>query len=258
MKNFVKFMFAFVVIVAAGTFFVTQGLGSPNNPPRFLEHFRSGGPLSVGTSGVVSEESRVLADFTRIELSGSGSVRLTVGGDSAVVVKTDKNMLQFVESEVRDGVLHLGVKRGAPFFMTPVSFAVSAKRVESIRTSGSGDVSVETPISGDNVKFVSEGSGKLRAAFQAKKVEAQISGSGDMALSGAVEDLSLSIRGSGNVKASNLSGRKLAADIAGSGSVDMGVFETIDANIAGSGDIVYSGTPRVTSRILGSGKLRAR
>ncbi|MFA6504900.1 MAG: head GIN domain-containing protein [Treponemataceae bacterium] len=258
MKNFVKFLIAFALIVAAGTFFVTRGIDSLPGQSGFLEHFMSNQRSLIEASGTVVEERRVVGDFTRIELNGSGSVTLVAGLETAVSVKTDKNLLPFVETEVADGVLRISIKPGVRFSIAPVSYTVSAKRIESIKSNGSGNVVMDAPLSGDTLKLFSEGSGKIRAVVKAKKLEVQIAGSGDVVVTGAAEDLSLIILGSGNVKAAGLSGRKTDANVAGSGNVELGIFDSIEANIAGSGDIVYSGSPRVSSRVLGSGKLRSR
>lgn len=258
MKNLVKFLLALTLVIAAGTFFVTKGLGADAGRNGFLEHVVSKRQTLIESSGAVIEERRAVGAFTRIELNGAGKVTIVSGDETAVSVKADKNMLQYVETEVRGGVLRLNVKPGVRFGGAPVSYTVSAKNIESIQTNGSGDVFAEAVLSGDKLKLVSAGTGKIRAAVKARKLEVQIAGSGDIDLTGASEDLSLVILGSGSVKASGLSGRKTDANVAGSGSVELGAFESIEANIAGSGDIVYSGSPQVSSRVIGSGKLRSK
>jgi hypothetical protein len=258
MKNLAKFLIAFLIVVAAGTVFVTRGLDDARRSPRLLEHFGPFSHESVRASGTVVEERREIGDFTRVDLDGSGSVEIVLGGENAVTVSADRNLMPYVETEVKDGVLRLGVKPGIRFPGTRISYGVSAKTLEMIKASGSGDIKVKTPLASERLELRSEGSGNIRADVQAKKVTVHIAGSGDVDVGGAAEDLAVTILGSGSVKARDLAGRSAAVNVAGSGSVEVGMFETIEANIAGSGDVVYSGAPRVTSHVLGSGKLRSR
>lgn len=258
MKNLVKFSIAFFLVVAAGTLFVTRGLDDSRRPPRLLEHLTSLERKRVPASGTIAEERRQLGDFSRVELNGSGSVEIVLGEESGVSVRADRNVLAHVETEIRDGVLMLGVKPGIHFTGTQISYAVTAKNLAMVKTSGSGDVRIEAPLETDELELRSEGSGEIEAQVKTRKLSIKIAGSGDVDLGGSSEDLSISILGSGSVDARKLSGRSANANVAGSGDVELGSFETIEANIAGSGDVVYDGAPRVTSRVLGSGKLRSR
>lgn len=258
MKNLVKFLIAFFLVVAAGTVFVTRGLDDNVRRPRFLEHFTALSRQRIEATGKIAEERRPLGDFTRIELTGSGSVELVLGEENAVSVRADESALPRAETIVRDGVLTLGMAPGVSFAGSPVRYAVTAKRVVEVKTSGSGDVSVKSSLVADELALRSEGSGDIAATVTAKKLNVTIAGSGDVDLGGNSTELSIAILGSGSVNARNLSGRSANVNVAGSGDVELGSFETIEANVAGSGDVVYDGSPRVTSRILGSGKLRSR
>jgi hypothetical protein len=258
MKNFAKFLIALSLVVGAGTLFVTRGLDSSRLPPKLLEHVSSFRRHRIEASGNMAEEVRALGEFTRVELSGSGTVEIVSGESNSVVVRADRNVLSNVETEVRDGVLRLNVKSGVRFSGAPVAYTVSAGLISGVKTSGSGNIRIRTPLAAAEVELRSEGSGKIEAPVKTKSLKVLIAGSGDVELDGAAESVSLAILGSGSVKAPALSGRSVKANVAGSGDVELGIYESIDANIAGSGDVVYAGSPRVTSRVLGSGKLRSR
>lgn len=257
MKNALVYGVALAAIVGVG-FSFANNLSSRSVPT--LPDLR--GIVSRHTetalSGKTAEERRVVAPFTRIELNGSGQVELSLGGEEAVVVSADEAALSFVETEVRDGVLVLGVKHGAPPRLGSVRYAVSAKSVDELKISGSGDVKVTGTMTGESVRFLSDGSGDLSAAVELAKAEVRIRGSGDVELSGRAGALDIGIFGSGNVDAEELSGDAVDANVAGSGSVELGAFGTVNAKIAGSGDVVYKGSAKVSSQIFGSGKVRSR
>jgi hypothetical protein len=258
MKNFVKFMIALTLLAGAGTLFVTRGLDGSRRPTRFLEHVTTLGGHRIEASGEIAEERRAVGEFSRVELTGSGSVEIVQGDQPGVAVRADRNLLSRVETEVRDGTLMLGLKPGVLFSGGKVVYTVSAKNLTLVKTSGSGDIAARLPLTADELELRSEGSGEISAEVKTGKLTVKIAGSGDVDLSGSADSLSIVILGSGSVKAPDLSGRSADANMAGSGDVELGTYETLDAKIAGSGDVVYGGSPRVTSRVLGSGQLRSR
>ncbi len=258
MMKFVKFALALALVVAGGSYFMTKGINGPIRMPAFIEDAAAGKRKLIEASGTIVAEKRPLGEFSRIELSGAGRVTVALGGENAVTVSADAAVLPYVSSEVKDGTLRLRLKPGVRASGPAVSFTVSAKSVSFVKTSGSGDIAVESTLAADSIELRSEGSGDISARVDAKNVEAVIAGSGSISLGGRAERLDLSILGSGGVKAEKLDGRRLDVKVMGTGGVEVGSFEEIEANIAGSGDVVYSGNPRVSSRVLGTGKLRSR
>lgn len=252
-----KYLVALALLVGAGTFFVVRVADAPRISPKILEYFGSKVPV-VKPSGVVEEVRRSPGDFTRLELNGSGNVVVTLGAENSVLVTADRALLDSIETEARDGTLRLGVRGGVRFSGPRVTYAVTAKSLSAVKTSGDGDVRIVSSLTAEETEFRTEGSGSIEARVASRKAAVRIAGSGDVRLSGKAEEVAIQILGSGGVSAADLSGRKAAADVKGSGSVELGTFGELEANIAGSGDVVYSGAPRLTSRVIGSGKLRSR
>lgn len=257
MKNALVYGIVLASFVGIGLVF-TNSLSSRREAPRLDLPSLVSGRTSVAPSGVTAEERRELAPFSRIEVNGAGQVDLTLGTQEQAVVTADQAALPYVETEVRDGTLVLGLKSGAPGRLGTVRYAVSAKAIKGIKISGSGNVQVTGTLGGEAASFLSEGSGNLSAAVDLKKAEVRIRGSGDVKLSGTAEGLDIGIFGSGNVDAEALSGDTVTANVAGSGNVEVGTYQSVTAKIAGSGDVVYGGSARVSSQIVGSGKVRSR
>lgn len=256
-KNLVKYLIVLSLLVGVGAFFVVRVADAPREPMKILEYF-SPKASALQASGIVEEVLRSTGDFSRLELSGSGSVVVALGKENSVLVKTDRAFLDSIETEARDGTLRLGVKNGVRLNGPRVTYEVTAKSLSAIKTSGDGDVRIVAPLTAAETEFRTEGSGSIDALVDSKKATIRIAGSGDVRLTGKAEEVTIQILGSGGVAAAALSGGKATADVKGSGSVELGTFSELEANIAGSGDVVYAGAPRLTSRVIGSGKLRSR
>ena len=70
-------------------------------------------------------------------------------------------------------------------------------------------------------------------------LEISIAGSGDVKLNGAGEDLEINISGSGNVDLAKFKVEDCEVSIAGSGDCEINVSSSLDVSIAGSGDVKY-------------------
>ncbi|MDP3801619.1 GIN domain-containing protein [Brevundimonas sp.] len=98
------------------------------------------------------------------------------------------------------------------------------------------------------------GSGDMRAGTSSR-LEASIMGSGSIA-AGATRGLEANVMGSGDINAARVDG-PVEANIMGSGDINIpGAVTNIEANIMGSGDInVGSATGVVSQSIMGSGQI---
>jgi hypothetical protein len=88
------------------------------------------------------------------------------------------------------------------------------------------------------------------------RVDAEISGSGSMTLSGETQDQKVKISGVGDYKAEGLKSERTVVRIAGSGDVRVFADADLDINIAGSGSIFYKGNATIKQHIAGSGEVK--
>lgn len=101
------------------------------------------------------------------------------------------------------------------------------------------------------------GSGEVRApALSGAKLRLEIAGSGDAHLGGKADAFDVRISGSGNVDAAKLAAQRAAVSLSGSGDAVVSARESLDVRIAGSGDVRYYGDPKVQKSVAGSGSLR--
>jgi hypothetical protein len=98
------------------------------------------------------------------------------------------------------------------------------------------------------------GSGDMRAGTSGR-LEASIMGSGDIQ-AGATRGLEANVMGSGDISAARVDG-PVEANIMGSGDINIpGTVTNIEANIMGSGDINVGGaTGAVSQSVMGSGNI---
>ena len=164
-----------LVLIALALLLIGTGIGLLVRPDHRLS-------LSVSDttrgSGVSATQTRTVLPFARIDLNGRSTVNVHVGGQQAVVVHADDNLIGRVTTEVRDGTLVIA-EHGRFSTLSPSRVDVTVPSLESAALSGSGHVNV--------------------VDVRTDRFTASDTGSGILTISGAVEQLTASLSGSGSV-----------------------------------------------------------
>ena len=207
-----------------------------------------------GNRNVITE-NRDISGFDKVHNLGSFDVTIVNAPVFNVAVEAEENLLPFIRTDVSDGVLHIGVKKG--HIIKPhetIKVNVHMPVLKGIELSGSGNIICDT-FDIEQMDIDISGSGNISLGTHATSVNSKISGSGEITITGSATNANLSISGSGQLHALDMVCINCNADIAGSGSIYVNVTTKLDAHISGSGDIYYSGNPQVNTHISGSGKV---
>lgn len=211
-----------------------------------------------GNGNVITEE-RKLTDFQSVKASGSIDVEINMADDFSVRVENDENLLEYVITEVKGGVLEVYYKNGI-YLNDHAKVYISAPSLNEITCSGSADMDIRETLQNDNQILIrSSGSGDISGHVETPAIHIVSSGSGDIKLSGKTRELTSESSGSGDVNCENLKSEK--AEVKISGSSDVKVFASVGLKvfISGSGDVFYSGNPpNPEIRTSGSGEAMAR
>jgi putative autotransporter adhesin-like protein len=193
---------------------------------------------SVEGSGVPATQTRHVGAFTAVDLAGSTSVTVRVGGARAVVVRADDNLIRLVKTEVRNGELVIA-NRGSFTTKTPMTVSVTVPTLDRAMLAGSGALHV--------------------SGVRAEHFTAGLAGVGVFVATGKVGLLEARVSGTGSLQLERLAARNADVSIAGTGQIEVRVKGTLRAAVAGSGAILYSGNPRIVNRsITGTGTIVAR
>ena len=206
-------------------------------------------------------ETREVSNYNSIALSGSGDVVVAQGGSESLTVETDDNLMEHVETEVRNGTLHLGFEtdeNSRGFSPTRLIFTVGVDDLKGLSVSGSGSIESDI-IETDSLDATISGSGEIQIGdLIANEVTGKISGSGKIDLAGVIAIQDVTVGGSGNYRAGDLQSESAEVSVSGSGNATVWATETLDASISGSGSIDYYGNPSVNQSTSGSGNVNNR
>jgi len=123
--------------------------------------------------------------------------------------------------------------------------------------SGSGVIDTGEILESESLSIKHSSSGNVRAALvDGIKIDAIMSGSGRIDLSGEVRDADYTLNSSGRIDALDLMAFDAITSNSGSGTIYVWATESLEATISGSGDIIYMGDPSISFWITGSGNLK--
>lgn len=202
-------------------------------------------------------EIRKLSPFNKIKTGGSWDVILQKGDHEEIRLETRNFDLRNVRTEVNGNNLDISLVPGN-HRNVDLTVYVTYKELESIKSSGSGNLRSSEDIQAEDLEIVMSGSGNttLHQNF-ADNLTINMSGSGNMKVDGgSVDNLALKQTGSGNFQAMDLEAANSNVSKSGSGNAAFTANESISIRSSGSGDIQYKGNPDNSDvRFTGSGRM---
>lgn len=197
----------------------------------------NGGTIVKG-SGHPATQSRPVTAFSAIHAAGSATVVIDRTGTESLTITADDNLLPVFTTEVKDGVLTLGLVKGKSFQGKAPVYRITVAALRDIEIAGAGNVTAND-LTGDSLLV-------------------KIAGSGGVKLAGQMNTLTVSVAGSGDVDAAALKVKGATVSVAGSGDVTVNASDTLDARVSGSGDVRYLGSPKLATQVSGSGSVKPK
>src|SRR5437899_3545980 len=105
-------------------------------------------------SGNVIAQSRQIASFSEIEVSGAYKIELTQDSVESLEIRGDDNLLEQVKTETSGNKLKISSKRNF-CTTTPIIIRAHVKNSTAIDASGANDVTTTNKFKLDNFKFSS-------------------------------------------------------------------------------------------------------
>jgi len=189
----------------------------------------------VRGNGNVRSEEFFLPTITGVKLQGIGEVIIRYGDTQEIIVETDNNLLDYLETNVNGGVWNIDFRRCVRN-VSRLTVFITIPEIRKLIISGSGSIVGEDAFVGDALETTVSGSGNIDFDFTGNTLDANVSGSGHIDLFGAVELLDINISGSGDIRAFDLLAQECDVNISGSGDVRVNVEDFLKVRISGSGD----------------------
>jgi hypothetical protein len=212
----------------------------------------------VKGDGNISTDIRTVTDYQKIGIVGNFDVELVKGTEGKITIIADKNLMEYIITEVKDGSLKVKPKK--KHYLKPteqIKITITFDNIDALSLAGSGDIFSDDLINSNEFKLSVAGSGDASLKIDAELLKTSVAGSGNIKLVGSSNELKCSVAGSGNINAYDLKANVVKASTAGSGNIKVHANNEIHASSAGSGNIYYTGNPEIEkSKSVGSGSIK--
>ena len=211
-----------------------------------------------GSGNVITEE-REVSGFEGVALSGIGQVIITQGDQESLTIETDDNLIQYIEGEVRNGRLELGIADNTiPIPSRSIIYRVGLIDLTALDSSGVGSFEMDG-LNTDRLRITLSGAGDIGIdSLSATDLAVTISGAGNIDLAGQVETQEVDMSGFGNYNARDLESQTASVRISAAGNAVVWVLDTLDVEISGAGNVEYFGSPDVMREISGAGRVTSQ
>lgn len=193
-------------------------------------------------SGNIITETRNVQPFTAVHANTSIDVDVKQGSETSVVVEADDNLIKYVETIVEGNELKIRLKNVSLWNHSTIRVHVVSPKYTGFEATSSAQIIGETTItSSDKITLKANSSGKIEMQIDAPIVEADVSSSADIILSGRTKDVKADASSSGSLDLEKLQAETATAEASSSANISLFASVKINAKANSSGDIKYKG-----------------
>jgi autotransporter-associated beta strand protein len=201
----------------------------------------------TGSGNVVSREIPVNS-FSKIQVSSSFVVRLSIGSPEPVTVRVDDNLVDDVDVGVSGDTLRIGLKGGISVTHATLEADVTNPSVSEIEASGASAVTPSDRLMSSSFALTLSGASSFDGDVAVAEGSVELSGASHALLSGSARTMSMTASGASQLLAGDLSIASLTIDLSGASHGEVHVTRTISATASGASNLTYSGSPTFTKR----------
>lgn len=216
-----------------------------------------GGKRVNGNGNIITEDINA-GSFNSIDVSGAVAVHIRQDANPSVRIKTDENLLEYLDVEVKGNTLVIKTKNG--FNLRPskeVIVYATAPAFRDIEASGACNIISDNLISGSEALDINaSGATSINLQVTLPKLTTDVSGSGEVNLRGTAKEFNGSISGAGSIRAFELITEDTELDLSGAADAQITANQKLNVEVSGSGDVQYKGNASVNQRISGAGSVK--
>ncbi|RKD92013.1 head GIN domain-containing protein [Mangrovibacterium diazotrophicum] len=207
---------------------------------------------SVKGDGDVTEETRQISGFEKIEASTGLEVLLIPDSTEFVIVETDENLHEHIQTELSHKTLKI-------FTESRIRWAKSKKvkvhyiTLNELKSSSGAQVRSEGSIETRDIEVHASSGSQQHLEVIAKTVDGRCSSGAHIYVSGKSERADLKASSGAHLKAGDLWTSKCDADASSGAHIWIAVSDELNAEASSGGHVYYSGNPEKTNGHSSSG-----
>jgi hypothetical protein len=189
---------------------------------------------SVTGSGVSASETRKAEPFSAIRLDGAADIDVAIADHTEVVITTDDNILNLVETTNEGNTLVIRERKSVNA-RNGVHVSIKTPSLDRVTVNGVGNVSITD--------------------LKEPALTLDLNGTGSLAAKGQVDKLNMTLNGTGRANLVNLAAQDATIQLNGTGNASVNSAASLNVSINGTGNVSYTGSPKLTQSVVGVGSV---
>lgn len=217
----------------------------------------------------VTKKALELPEFKGIYVNSNYTVYLKQTNKQEVNVEALTEIFSVSDIKVENGILMINIDRKPEssnkslwakiddIKLNPtMKLYVSMKNINELQVNSGGKIISENSLSAGDLILAVNGSGSMDVDIKGENIRAEVAGSGNLALRGYATMVDALVSGTGTLNGFNCPVENAKVKVAGSGSAELNVSNTIEALVLGSGQVKHKGnTKNAQKKVYGSGTI---
>ncbi len=209
----------------------------------------------VKGDGNVVKEDRDVSGFTSLEVSGAFHVYLYQGKSEALTIEADKNLMQYIKTEVKGDRLEIYTDENINK-ATKLNIYLTFEELEMIDISGAVSVTSEEMLQFDELDIDGSGASEINLKINAASLNADFSGASEINLYGKAQTATFDLSGASEIDALEFEISHCELEVSGASDARIHVTGNLEVEVSGAASVRYKGKPHVQSDISGAGSLK--
>ncbi len=197
---------------------------------------------SVRGDGRVTEETRQVDEFDRIEVSRGMNVYITQGSPVSVVVIADNNLHELIRTEVHGHVLKVYAERNIRE-AEEKKVMITVPKLYGVETSSGANVWSQGQIMSEDMNAGASSGSNINLELNVKNLDAHCSSGANIWLSGVAKEAEMEVSSGANIQGGKLKVGECSMKASSGGNVWATVEDRLDAHASSGGNVFYMGSP---------------
>lgn len=213
---------------------------------------------AVRGNGEITTETRKIGEFSELEAGGGLKVEVKSGSPS-LTVETDKNLQEYVRTEVKGNRLIISPRENTSIRATKgTTIVVSSGPLTLVSVSGGVEIDVGVALVKTAKIDVSGGVNLKAEKIDADSLEIDGSGGVDLKLAGSAKVADLDLSGGVHLRAKGLATKVMQVDASGGCDLEVAVADVLKGGISGGVDLEVHGAPKMNVSKSGGASVHVR
>jgi carbon monoxide dehydrogenase subunit G len=207
--------------------------------------------------GNLTKQERKISSFNGIDIGGAFNVYLKQGDAEALTLEAESDILQYIRTEVKDGILNIDIKDHSFHQIGKINVYITIKGLKSVDLSGAVDLQTQNKLNLSDLSVDVSGAADLRVEMAVQKLSIEGSGASKMSFTGSASEINMDLSGASEIYAFDMPADNYSISMSGAGKAEINVTKKLIVEISGAGTIRYKGSPAEISQDLsGAGSIK--